>query len=219
MRTPIGLAVFDMDGTLTKERNSWDTFFGHYHHDARPYYKLFFSGHMGECEWAETNLVEIMKARPHLNASEVERVLVENSHIRSGVGECVTELRSIGFECMIISCGLDPLAAWVGRKAGFRDWRANWYETDQQGNLLPRYVGKVFYDQKADWLRYWMDMYGIDQEHTVAIGDGDNDIGLFKAAGRSIGIDPLNERVASSCDKVVSGDDLMSCAELIKGWY
>jgi len=214
----IRLAIFDMDGTLTRERNSWDTFFHHYHHDADGSYDQLFSGRMSEKEWAETNLMKVLETKPDLTVSEVREVLLEESHLRSGVRECVSELRGLGIECMIVSNGLDPLAGWIAADAGFSDRRANWFETDHRGNLMPHFVGKVNYKRKADWLHHWVRELHIDMKDTVSVGDGENDIGLFLESGHSIAFNPINERVASSGEAVIEGDDLRKCSELIREW-
>jgi len=214
----IRLAAFDMDGTLTLERSSWDTLFKCYGHDPEPFYRQYAEGRIDQDEWAAANMGAMIERRPGLTAAEVERALVENSHVRAGVGECVSRLTALGIRCVIISAGTAPLADWIGKRAGFHDWRANWFESDALGRLVPRYVRRVSYLEKEIWLRSWQRQFGISREETVAVGDSCNDVGMFLEAGHSIALQPTDECAAAVAEVVHEGEDLSECADLIERW-
>jgi phosphoserine phosphatase len=207
-----------MDGTLTQEVSSWNTFFSYYHHDPSPYYRMYTEGRINQDEWAAANLSEIIKGRPGLTTSEVEEALIKNTHIRDGVEECVSELTSLGVRCVIISTGAEPLARWIGTKAGFDEWKGNWFETDGEGRLIPRYIRNVSYLEKERWLRLWMRTYGISKTETVAVGDSCNDVGMFLESGHSIAFNPTDEYATAMGEVVHNGNDFGKIADTIMGW-
>jgi len=203
---------------LTKEPSSWDTLFRHYHHDPGPYYRRYTEGLIDQDQWAEENLKAILDKNPGLKSVEVEEALIENSHIRDGVEECIAELSSLGARCVIISTGTEPLARNIGTKAKFSEWKANWFETNDSGALVPRYIRNVSYLEKERWLRYWMRAYGISKKETVAIGDSCNDVGMFLEAGHSIALNPSDDYAAAMGEIAHKGNDLTVCMDIIKGW-
>lgn len=207
-----------MDGTLTHETSSWETLFRLYDHDPSPTYRLYEEGLIDQDEWAAANLREIIRERPGLTAAEVERALVSSTHLRSGIAESVSELSSMGARCVIISAGIEPLARWIGSRARFHEWRANWFEVDAVGCLVPKYIRNVSFLEKESWLRSWMSMYGISREEVVAVGDSCNDVSMFQTAGHSIAFNPTDGCAAAMGEVVHHGDDLRPCVRTIKEW-
>ena len=207
-----------MDGTLTQESSSWETLFRHYHHDPSHTYRLYAEGRIDQDEWATANLREIIRKNPGLTAQEVEEALVSNTHFREGIEKCISELSSLGVKCVILSAGAEPLARWIGERAKFLDWKANWFEIAKDGRLVPNYIRQVSYLEKERWLRHWMDLYGVSREETVAIGDSYNDVGMFLECGHSIAFNPSDEYAATMGEIVQTGNDLRMCVAAIRGW-
>jgi phosphoserine phosphatase len=207
-----------MDGTLTQEVSSWDTLFNYYHHDPSRFYRMYAEGQIDQDEWAAANLRDIIKGRPGLKTSEVEEVLLSHTHIRDGVKECISGLTSLGAMCVIISAGTEPLAQWIGTKAKFNEWKANWFETDRNGCIVPNYIRNVSYLEKEWWLRFWMKAYGIKKNETVSIGDSCNDVGMFLESGHSIAFNPADEYTAAMGEVVLHGNDMRQCLDTITGW-
>ena len=59
---------------------------------------------------------------------------------------------------------------------------------------------------------------GIKKEHTLAIGDGDNDIPLFENAGLKIAMGNATEKLKKSADHVVDTDGNDGFVEAMKGY-
>ena len=57
---------------------------------------------------------------------------------------------------------------------------------------------------------------GIGMKDVVAVGDGDNDLALLKAAGLSVAMGNAGERVKSKCDAIVADNDSDGCAQAIE---
>ncbi|MDW5564175.1 MAG: HAD family phosphatase [Methanomassiliicoccus sp.] len=214
----IRLVAFDMDGTLTQEASSWDTLFRIYGHDPKPLYRLYMEGHIDQDEWAASNLREIILAHPDLTAREIEDAIIQNTHLRVGVQECISTLTSLGVKCVIISAGAEPLARWIGVTAKFHDWKANWFEIGSNGRLVPNYIRKVSYLEKEKGLRSWMEENKISKEETVAVGDSCNDVGMFLESGHSIAFNPTDEYASTMGEVIHEGDDLRICLDTIVDW-
>jgi phosphoserine phosphatase len=207
-----------MDGTLTKERSSWDTLFDLYHHNPERYYRMYSEGLINQDEWATSNLREIIRVRPELSKYAVERALVENSHLRTGVEECISDLNSLGVKCVIISSGTEPLAKWIGERAGFFDWQANWFESDEKGHLITKYIRRVSFLEKEKWVRFWQKELNISKDETLAVGDSCNDVGMFLESGHSIAFNPTDDCTEAMGEVVCWGDDLRQCKKMIDEW-
>ena len=52
----IKLVILDMDGTITRERSSWETMFKVFDHDPGPIYQKYASGELDEDGWASANM-------------------------------------------------------------------------------------------------------------------------------------------------------------------
>ena len=82
-----------------------DTLFNFYHHDPDRFYKMYAEGRIDQDEWALSNLREMMRNCSVIPTAEAERALIENTHLRSGLEECVSDLTSLGIRCAILSTG------------------------------------------------------------------------------------------------------------------
>lgn len=63
--------------------------------------------------------------------------------------------------------------------------------------------GRLAYD-KLNALRFLVKRMGITAKQVLAVGDGDNDIGMMRAAGMSVAFQPKTERVRRAAKHVVS---------------
>jgi len=68
---------------------------------------------------------------------------------------------------------------------------------------------------KTNAIKKILELYNIDRENVLAIGDGENDIGLIKFAGRGVAMGNSFETVKNSTDLVVSDNDNDGVAEAI----
>lgn len=105
---------------------------------------------------------------------------------------------------------VDPLAQQLGLDA----WRANRLEV-QDGLLTGELTGSVIdAAAKAGALVEWAEQMGIPLRHTIAIGDGANDIEMMAAAGLSIGFD-AKPAVRAVADVVFTDRDLSQLLPLL----
>ncbi len=219
VRTLIKLVVFDMDGTLTRERSSWETLFKAFDHDSRPFHQRYVSGELDEDGWASANMRAILDSRPGLRSSEAGEAIVKGTHFREGFPELVAELRKRDIRCAIISSGMEPIARVIGTRADLHLWKANWFLTDDNDLLLPTYVRNVTFLEKDEWIKRWREQYGLRKEEIVSVGDGLIDICMFQQSGHSIAFDPMDDRVSIASEVVHEGNDLRVCLETILNWH
>jgi phosphoserine phosphatase len=100
-----------------------------------------------------------------------------------GARELVAECQARGWAFGLVSGGFAEIVEPVAQELGIKLLRANRLEV-ADGVLTGRTVGPVI-DRaaKAATLREWAADLGIPLEHTVAVGDGANDLGMIEIAG------------------------------------
>jgi phosphoserine phosphatase len=100
-----------------------------------------------------------------------------------GARELVAECQARGWAFGLVSGGFAEIVEPIAKELGIELLRANRLEV-VDGVLTGRTVGPVV-DRaaKAATLREWAADLGIPLEHTVAVGDGANDLGMIEIAG------------------------------------
>jgi phosphoserine phosphatase len=138
----------------------------------------------GEVDFATSLVtrVSLLKGQPvsllhevaqHLTLTEGATALIDSVHQAGGIVGAV----SGGFHELV-----DSLASDIG----LDHWLANRFDV-VDGVLTGRVVGNIVDAQaKATFLTHWADHYAIPRSHTIAVGDGANDIAMFAAAGVSV---------------------------------
>ncbi|HMM81910.1 MAG TPA: phosphoserine phosphatase SerB [Terrimesophilobacter sp.] len=140
----------------------------------------------------EIDFEESLVARVATLAGLPERKIDEiASRIRvtEGARELIAGVQSAGGRVAVVSGGfhqvIDPLAAGLGLDR----WRANTLEL-ADGALTGRLTGRIVDGAaKAEALREWAGIYGIPLHHTVAVGDGANDLAMMHITGLAVGFD------------------------------
>ena len=193
------MALFDLDGTLTKEKSSWEFIHRHlgvWTGHAEKFQEAFLKGEISYERFCRLDAA-IWKG---MEAAELERILVQIP-FHSGIRELVTYLRSRGMKLGIISTGLSLLSDWVANQYGFDYAVAN-----ELGVVKGRLNGKikinVHFDQKKTWVRKIMRRFKVCKEEVLAVGDSSGDLGMFEMAGFSVAFnsasDPL-KKIATIC--------------------
>ena len=155
----------------------------------------------GELDFAESLVkrVSLLEGQPvsllddvaqRLTLTEGATALIDAIHRSGGIIGAV----SGGFHELV-----DPLASRIG----IDHWLANRFEV-ADGVLTGRVVGDIVDAQaKATFLTHWADHYDIPHAHTIAVGDGANDVAMFAAAGVSVAF----------CGKPVANAQATVCLE------
>ena len=100
-----------------------------------------------------------------------------------GAAELVAAFRAAGHVVAVVSGGFNQILQPIAEGLGLDYWVANELEI-ADGALTGKVIGEVI-DRaaKEKYLREWAAREGIPMEHTIAVGDGANDLDMLGAAG------------------------------------
>ncbi len=199
------LALFDLDGTLTRERSAWEYLHRHlgvWEGNAEKYQEAFLRGEIDYYRFCELDAA-VWKG---MKVSAVRQILHEIP-LYEGIEDVVGFLKSRGIRLGIISSGLSLLADWMGERFGFDYAVAN--ELGFQDGVLDGTIRiHVHYDQKAHWVQEAWKRFGTEKRETLAIGDSSGDITMFQMAGFSIAFNSRSARLEEMADLSIRSSDL-----------
>jgi len=120
-----------------------------------------------------------------LPSDVVEKVRSEVK-LTDGAAELVAAFQAAGHAVAVVSGGFNQILRPIAEDLGLHYWIANELEI-ADGALTGKVIGDVV-DRaaKEKYLREWAAAEGIPMEHTIAVGDGANDLDMLGAAGIGI---------------------------------
>jgi phosphoserine phosphatase len=193
------LVIFDLDGTLTRERSIWeyihkklDKWYGF----AEKYQKKFLADEISYERFCELD-AEVWKGM------KVEELLeiVKTVPFHPGVDELISYLKQKGLKLSMVSSGLSLLSDWVHQRHGF-DYSISNDLIHQKGILTGKVRIQVYYDKKAKWVEKILKEFEVKPEEAIAIGDSMGDIDMFQMVGFSIAFNSSCqelEQIATLC--------------------
>jgi len=110
----------------------------------------------------------------------------EEVRLSLGAAELVAAFKAAGHTVAVVSGGFNQILEPIAGGLGLDYWIANELEI-VDGALTGKVLGAVI-DRaaKEKYLREWAAAEGISLEHTIAVGDGANDLDMLGAAGIGI---------------------------------
>lgn len=202
------LAVFDLDGTLKRERD--------------PY--VYLHRKLGTLEAAvaftakgisgEISYAEWLRLDTGLWTGQPRALLVQ--HLREnpylpGARETVAALRERGVTVAIISSGLLLHAELVAEELGIGPVLGNEMRFDGDGDAAVvngHVTAHVPYGGKQAVLARLQRDLGIAPAETLAAGDTRSDLGLFSLAAVAVAVQPDHPDVASAAQIILADADL-----------
>jgi phosphoserine phosphatase len=134
-----------------------------------------------------------------LPADVVDSVRAEVK-LSEGAAELVAAFKAAGHVVAVVSGGFNQILNPIAEGLGLDYWIANELEI-VDGALTGKVLGAVI-DRaaKEKYLREWAAAEGIPMEHTIAVGDGANDLDMLGAAGIGVAFNakPAVRAVADS---------------------
>lgn len=179
------LIAFDLEGTLVKAKSSWVELhqrFGTWD-KGKEYAERFFRGEFDYQTWADLD-ASLWKGKTREEIME----WVNNVEYMKGIEELFEFLEERNFKIAIISGGLMCLARRVAKELGADYVFANELIFDEEGKVTGKVIAKVDFKNKGEILAKLKKK--LKPELTIAVGDGHNDIAMFKVADVSIAINP-----------------------------
>jgi phosphoserine phosphatase len=135
----------------------------------------------GELDFAQSlhARVAVLAGLPS-DVVDAVRAEVRLSH---GAAELVAAFKEAGHVVAVVSGGFNQILGPIAEDLGLDYWIANELEI-VDGRLTGKVLGAVI-DRaaKEKYLREWAAAEGIPLEHTIAVGDGANDLDMLGAAG------------------------------------
>jgi phosphoserine phosphatase len=199
------LALFDLDGTLTKEKSAWEYIhrrLGVWDGLAEKFQEAFLRGEITYDRFCQLD-AEIWKG---MRAVELQRILREIP-FHEGVEELLNYLRSKEMKLGIISSGLSFLCDWITEKYGFDYGVANGLGV-KDGVLNGKIKIHVRYDQKGEWVRKAQRKFHVRKEEILAVGDSTGDVSMFQMVGLSIAFNSLSPQLESLATLCIRSADL-----------
>ncbi|MCY1674796.1 phosphoserine phosphatase SerB [Pseudarthrobacter sp. SL88] len=120
--------------------------------------------------------------------------------LSEGAAQLVAAFKAAGHPVAVVSGGFNQILEPIAADLGLDYWQANELEI-VDGALTGKVLGAVV-DRaaKEKYLREWAAAEGIAMEHTIAVGDGANDLDMLGAAGIGVAFNakPAVRAVADS---------------------
>jgi len=142
---------------------------------------------------------------------------IENPYFKyiSGTGEKLTKIDDITSDEIIANALMFTYAGIIGNN--FYDLLADELENKLRIRRGGIFLADIFNLEagKTNAIKKILEIYNIHRENILAIGDGENDIGLIKFAGKGVAMGNSFEAVKNSADLVVSDNNNDGVAEAI----
>jgi len=144
-----------------------------------------------------------------VNISLFETVYDNHLQLSPGVPGLIKSFKSLGIKSAIVSGGLVYFAERLKNQLGIDAFQANNVEIDNNC-LTGKVLGKVIdAKEKANYIYELCELYQLETDQVIAIGDGANDLEMMEVAGISVAYraKPVLEE---KCDIVINYSGLDS---------
>jgi phosphoserine phosphatase len=185
----IEAVVFDIDNTLTSDvswlrstemmgadpeihRNIFDRFL----RDEIPYIE------------AKKRLIGLWQATSNAT-QEYWQSMFADWPLKPDAAQLVQHTQNIGYQTAIITGSYDLFAAAIAKQLHIPHWYANTItHWDENGSLLDFDYVRDQAARKQQQLEQFCQATGIALDQCVTIGDGDNDVEIFRSSGHGIAV-------------------------------
>lgn len=204
--------VFDVDGVLTEIDSVW-----RYIHErlgtwerAKVHKDMFFEGKIDYEEWARLD-VSLWKGVKY----SYLKAILEQVPIRKCAKDMINYLKQKGFLVFAISAGIELLVEIVSKKLGIDYYVSNKLIVEND-ILTGEIIVQVGFREKGNIMKKMLTEHNVLLENTIAIGDSEVDIEMFKTAGLAIAYNPISQKVIESADWIIYSKTLCPLLYLFK---
>ena len=183
----IRLVCFDLDDTLIR-RNSWHALnnsLGITDEEDQHWFDAYGSGEISSEQWKNILLERYLE---HSDATRdgITKIFSQYELV-DGARESVEHVRSKGLETVLISGSVDIVVDLVAKDLGISHAKANnSFLFDDADRLQSIHTCGDDTIGKADHLESFCEMLGIQMNECACIGDGYNDIEMFRRTDHGI---------------------------------
>ncbi|HEX6493424.1 MAG TPA: HAD family phosphatase [Candidatus Dormibacteraeota bacterium] len=207
--------VFDLDGTLVREANSWAAMQrklgpGQAHRQ-RDRWDRYRAGSLDREGFLLEQIADLRGQESRL----LDEVVAEVEY-HEGVAAACETLRAAGVRLAIVSAGITALTARVAADLGMDLHRAN---TIHVADGLFTGEGEIAVPpgSKARVFAETVETLGVAAGDVVAVGDSPGDIDMFEAAGLGVAFCPVNAQTAQAADVIIDTADMRRLVPLVLG--
>ncbi|MBN2406335.1 MAG: HAD family phosphatase [Elusimicrobia bacterium] len=193
------LAVFDIDGTLTKHISSWQYIherFGLWNDQAAQYQDQFFRGQIDYRRFCELDAA-LWKGTPE---KKVRRLFTRRLYTRNAV-KTLRKLKKDGFSVALISTGLQYMAELIKKDTGADIIITNRLNSSD-GFLTGKVQVNIGLDEKGKKLLEVMEKLSVKKVETVCVGDGSGDVPMADNSGYAIAFNSSDPEYLAKADYV-----------------
>ena len=151
-----------------------------------------------------------------LEGLEEEKVnkICHNLPYMPGAEETIKALKKDGYKVLVFSGGFRNATSYAKEILGFDADFSNILHS-KNGFLTGLVGGEMMFSySKGDMLKRVQDVLGVSKEDTLVVGDGANDLSMFKYAGKKIAF-CAKEVLKKEADFIVDEKDLTKILEFI----
>jgi HAD superfamily PSPase-like hydrolase len=210
----IRLAVFDMDGVIVRNLNSWRAVHEAFGTTNEEGLRLFMAGQIDDHEFIRRDVELWKKAKGKVHKGDVEQVL-NAFHPEPAAADLFGALHRAGITTAIVSGGLEPLARRIGEALCIDKVFCNGLEVDGDGFLTGNGKVGVPLKGKGELVAKLRDGLGLGREGVVAFGDTSIDVPMFRESGVGVAVDPKDDETRKAASFVVP--DLKSAIPVVSG--
>jgi len=214
-KSPLKLAIFDIDGTLRRVRDPWIHLHNHLGvaDQAKDFPARWQKGEISYNEWAE---LDAALWRGYSREKIVEAL--EHNQLRVGARKLVDWFNSRSIPCVGISSGLAIFNEVTARELKMKEIISN--ELQFEGNICNGKIAiQVNEENKGMVMDTILQRYSIEEEQVVAFGDGTADIPLLTKAGLGVAICPSHELVGFSAAHVVGEEPIHRALPFVENHF
>ena len=174
------LAVFDFDSTLMQGETL--EFIAREYNIEELMRKITTDAMEGKIDFFESLIqrVSLLKGAKENKIKEI----CENLPYTNGAKETISELHKMGYKVVCFSGGYETATLPAQKILGYDAQFSNIFHF-KNGELTGMLGGEMmFSDSKGKMLKRLQSIMNIKEEDTLAVGDGANDLSMFKYAGK-----------------------------------
>jgi phosphoserine phosphatase len=140
----------------------------------------------GEIEFAPA-LIERVALLAGLSADVINDVITQRIRLTPGARTLVMTMRADGAYTCLVSGGFTLFTGKIAAMIGFDEARSNELAIDHDGRLTGRVIEPILgRDAKLSALIELRARLGLGNAHTLAVGDGANDLAMIAEAGLGV---------------------------------
>ncbi|MFW9992373.1 MAG: HAD family hydrolase [Candidatus Odinarchaeota archaeon] len=211
---PAGLACIDLDGTLTRNRSSWQFIFeslGIWETIGMKNLQQFLDGEINYAKFAEKDVAAWEGLEEHRYLDILKAI-----PLNAGIDELVTFFRKYGFKVYLISAGLYRFAEHICNRFGFDGFFGNEVEI-VNGKLTGKMKHiNVAWDGKASIVRNLRNQFAIPPSRVIALGDSSGDLKMFEESGIKVAVNSTDENVIKAATISVALQDFQDLIPLLE---